>query len=298
MDDLTSICSMLESIELSPIILSKRKVRVNTPPSKRLEMAEKVLNLFPGSVRSLRRPCDIITPSNFVILVKPIKGSPWSAESAALSILRQSVHSAALDNGGSITVSLLNRTVHGIVDVIKTNGFGKSDFYLCDTFSTPLIHISHKDGCSPRDFQQWSGITEEKIRKNPHIEDFIGKCKKIYGDAIPNGQSAYMRIPDDYYGNVLRMMAVYGTDYGSSNPYSGINNVDVVIQGTPLLDSQMDGTYKFSNPLIHHYGSIPSGEYEPVISIIYKGDRSQFGIGGARMSIHPIGGRNFKLEIL
>lgn len=296
MDDLISICSMLDSIELSPIILSKRRIRVNTLPAKRLEMADRVLELFPGSVRSSRRPCDIITASNFIILVKPLKGSPWNAENAAMDILRRSIHKAVLDRGDPISISLESKVVHGVVDVLKTEGFSKSDFFLCDYLKTPLIHISHKDGSSPKHFQQWSGITEEKIRKNPYVEDFIVKCKEIYGESIPSGQSAYMRIPNDPHGKLLKMMAVYGIDYG--NPYNSSNNVDIVIQGTPTLDSVSDGVYKFSSPSIHHYGSTPSEEYEPVVSIIYKGDRSQFGIDGARFSIHPIGGRNFKLEIL
>ena len=37
--------------------------------------------------------------------------------------------------------------------------------------------------------------------------------------------------------------------------------------------------------------------FDPVLAVIYKGDRSQFDIKGARVSVYTSGGRTFKTEL-
>ena len=91
-------------------------------------------------------------------------------------------------------------------------------------------------------------------------------------------------------------MAVFGVNHKNSSPDP--NSVDVLIQGDPGLKSNNDNTFSLtSNGHVNYRGEIPKGPFEPIVAIIYKGDRDQFGIKGARVSIYPAGGRKFKKQL-
>ena len=89
----------------------------------------------------------------------------------------------------------------------------------------------------------------------------------------------------------MKKIAVYGSQFGVG---SGINNVDVTLQGTVKLVKQ--GTvYKLTGSAHENAnGTIISGGYEPIFLAVYKGDRSDHGIKGARITINPKEGRTVK----
>lgn len=215
-------------------------------------------------------------------------------EAAAISALEDAVVQAVILNGGPINIKLKNRIVKGVVGVEKTAGTPKSDFHLTNEQDMAVVHISHKKGSTPRDFQQWGGITESEIAEHPEVKLFEKKVNELYpGGVMPNGESAFMKIKDD----ALKMMSVYGVNYARSG--LDVNKVDVLIQGDPGLKPLSNGDYELTGTgHIHYLPEKITGEFEPVLAIIYKGDRSQLGLRGGRASIYPIGGRTFKREIV
>ena len=214
-------------------------------------------------------------------------------EEAAIAELSQAIVAAVVEAGSPIDIRVGSRIVHGVAGVKKTPGTPKSDFHLIDQNNKPLAHISHKKGKTPKDFQQWGGITEREIVNHPEVKYFQQQVNTIWtGGAIPPGQSAFMKIKSDD----LKMMSVYGVKYASGgiNP----NKVDVLLQGDPGLKRISPTQFELTaSGHVHYHGEKLTGGYEPVLAVIYKGDRTQLGLKGARASIYPIGGRTFKHEI-
>ena len=201
-------------------------------------------------------------------------------EAKALDDLNDAIVCAVILTGGPISVRVKNRSIGNIVQVVKTAGTPKSDFHLADENNKPLIHISHKKGSTPRDFQQWGGVTEDRILNHPEVKQFGINCRALYGNRIPSGESVFAKIKD----SDLKMMAVFGVMY--DRPVTDVNRVDVLLQGDPGLKYVSDGTYRLTaTGSVHYHGDIPDGEFEPVLAMIYKGDRDQLGIKGARASI-------------
>jgi hypothetical protein len=214
-------------------------------------------------------------------------------ELAAISTLESAVFAAVAETGGPIKIKLGNgKTILNVSRVLKTAGTPKSDFNLADDSGKALIHISHKKGKYPKDFQQWGGLTEDRIKNHKETKAFILKCQALYGDKIPPGESAYSVIKS----KDLQMMSVFGVNFDKGAIDS--NRVDVLIQGDPGLKKISKGIYTLTaSGHIHYHGEVPDAGFTPVLAIIYKGDRDQFNIKGARFSIYPKDGRSFKTHI-
>ena len=105
---------------------------------------------------------------------------------------------------------------------------------------------------------------------------------------FPNGMPAATTVGRRIQDDNLKKMAVYGSGYGG---VKGENNVDVTMQG--VLSIQNRGRYYELTSTGHklNNGDRITGTYEPVFLGVYKGDRSDHGIRGARVIIQPIGGR-------
>jgi hypothetical protein len=148
-------------------------------------------------------------------------------------------------------------------------------------------HVSHKAGDGARAFQQWSGTSqrvEPLIFNHPETQAFITTLQNMFPNGMPAATTVGRRIQDQN----LQKMAVYGSGYGG---VKGENNVDVTMQG--VLNVQSRGTYYELTCSGHKLdnGDRITGNYEPVFLGVYKGDRSDHGIRGARVIIQPIGGR-------
>lgn len=255
---------------------------------KMMELAEYFKNLG-AEIDSGMKGSSIggIKVGNVKILIKADgKSGGLDVEAKAISDLEDAIHYGLLLTGEPITIKLGNRKVSGIVGVEKTPGTPKQDFHLIDENNRPLIHISHKKGQKPNDFQQWGGVTEERIYKHKEIQEFALICKAKFGDRIPNGTSVYTEIKDKN----LKMMQVFGVAYDASGV--NVNKVDVLLQGDPGIEQLSSGEFELTaTGHVHYHGDIPDGGFEPVIAAIYKGDRDQLGIKGARFQIYPKAGR-------
>ena len=220
------------------------------------------------------------------------KGNGTAAESAAIEEVNDAIMIAMANSGGPITVRLGSRHFNDVVGVRKTPGTPKSDFHLIDSKGKILAHISHKKGHKPTDFQQWSGVTEKEIAQHKEVIEFGEKCRARFGDKIKSGESAYAKIKDKH----LMKMAVYGVNYAKG----GIdkNKVNAIVQGVMILKKVIGNTYELTaSGHVNYLDALPRGGYEPVLAMIYRGDRTNLGVQGGRASIYPFGGRKFKEQL-
>jgi len=216
-----------------------------------------------------------------------------AAEDAEVRSLNQQLQQIMESTGVDFVEVKVGRKSYKVVSVMSTPGTPKSDFSFVDANGNAIGHISHKDGSNPRGFQQWSGTSqrvEPGIFAHRETQDFINTLKKMYPNGLPAAATLGRKIKDDR----LKKMAVYGSQFGGS---PGINNVDVTLQGTVKLVKQ--GTaYKLTGSAHENAnGSIISGGYEPIFLAVYKGDRSDHGVKGARITINPKDGRTVKQYI-
>lgn len=185
----------------------------------------------------------------------------------------------------SIPVKIKSKT-YRIAKCYKTPGVPKSDFYLTDENENEIAWISHKEGSSARDFQQWGGMTEKNIQEHPEVQKFIKQIQEMFPDGITRATTIAKYIKDP----ILKRYAVYGVDYGLDKPM-GRQNVSLVLQG-PVKISKSASKYVFTANHAHENGEDITGPFEPVLMAMYKGDRSNFGVEGARFAIQPAQSRN------
>lgn len=168
---------------------------------------------------------------------------------------------------------------------VKTKGVPKSDFSILDENGNEIIWLSHKEGSSARDFQQWGGMTEANIQNHPEAKKFIKQVQEMFPNGIPNATTVAKKIKD----NKLQKMSIYGVDYKPGGTL-GLQNVSVVLQG-PVKLRKSGNAWKFEANHSHENGEDITGDFEPVMMAIYKGDRSNFDVKGARFAIQPKGSR-------
>jgi hypothetical protein len=219
-------------------------------------------------------------------------GSGTTKEDMELKSLREQLSNIKLEINNDSVPILIGVNIHNAFDVVTTPGTPKSDFHLIDTSTAEIAWISHKDGKLPRDFQQWGGIShrsEPEIFKHPEVQRFIADLKHAYPDGLPRATSLYRKIID----KKLKMISVYGNQYENS---TGRQNVSLMIQG-PVKLKKVEYAYEFVSNIIHLNGEDMIDGFEPVLTAIYKGDRSDAGVKGTRIVIMPIAGRKMSGEI-
>ena len=242
--------------------------------------------VLPTTTRSPIRLTEIYKDSEFSGRTQ----KTTAAEDAEVKSLNQQLQKIMEDTGTDFVEVKVGRKTYKVVSVMSTPGTPKSDFSFVDVSGRPVGHISHKDGSNPRGFQQWSGTSqrvEPGIFAHRETQDFINTLKRMYPNGLPPASTIGRKIKDEK----LKKMAVYGSQFGGQ---PGINNVDVTLQGKVSLVKQ--GTvYKLVGASHENAnGSTISGGYEPIFLAVYKGDRSDHGIKGARITINPREGRTVK----
>lgn len=166
-----------------------------------------------------------------------------------------------------------------VASVESTPGTPRSDFHFLDESGVEVIWCSHKAGSTPADFQQWSGMNEPEIVINPEIVSFVDDVRNLFPEKIPRATTVARRIKD----SDLQKQAVYGPRFGSE---TGRQNVSMVLQGNVSIVDNRVAAYH-----IHMNGQALTGGFEPVMMAMYKGDRNNFGIEGARFAIQPLDSR-------
>jgi hypothetical protein len=181
----------------------------------------------------------------------------------------------------------------------KVDGVPKADFKIVDIDSEPFIFISHKDGKSAKDFQQYGGISDSKILNHPEVVAFLEKMRAINTDfsLLPVGGREFSVMIKD---PTLAAMSMFGADTAAG---FGINNVHLVMQGDITLDpvktDQGEGCYTLGasghvilNPALtgNRLALSNSDPYWPTLFVSYRaGKGGTLGFKDARFGIWPAG---------
>jgi len=182
----------------------------------------------------------------------------------------------------TVPIRVGNKT-YNIAGAASTPGTPKSDFHLVDNDGKERVWISHKDGRTAKDFQQWGGMTEVEMKNHIEIKQFAKDVSEKFEGRIPRATTVARKIKDKN----LKNMSVYGVDYGKA---LGQQNVSILIQG-PVVLEERGKSYRFKSNHVHFNGEEMQKEFEPVLMAMYKGDRNNFGVTGARFAIQPMGSR-------
>ena len=185
----------------------------------------------------------------------------------------------------------VGNNTYEVTEVEDTPGTPKSDMNFIGRNGVKLGFCSLKSGATAASIQQWGGTSvsrEPIIAADPEVLAFVKTAKEMFPTEIPQGTTVARKISNQK----LRMQAIYGSGYGAS---FGINNVNVVLQGTVRINAISPTEYKITgSAMTHNNGSTLPSEYEPVLMAIYKGERNNYGIKNARLVISATGGRTKK----
>ena len=151
---------------------------------------------------------------------------------------------------------------------------------------------SLKEGSTPKDFQQWGGLSAYK--DDPEVQDFIETLKSLYPDGAPPGANLARKIKS----RKLKIDAVYGPLY-SPNRYNS-DSCEFIIQGKPTSITS-DGRLKTEGS-IHtdsqsDMNDMFSGGTDPIFLARRDGQRSDFKIPSTRIFIFSQAGRSSYEEI-
>ena len=195
---------------------------------------------------------------------------------------------ALLSKSGKKSIKLkIASNTYDVAKTVKVEGNVKSDLAMLDTEGNEVVWISYKMGTRSKDFQQWGGMTETIIQNHPEVQKFIAQLQKKFKDVMPNATTVGKMIKD----SMLKKYSVYGSDFKVANRNLGRQNVSIVLQGD--ITVRKDGIgYGLTAAHAMDNGDVITGDYEPVLMAIYKGDRSQFGLKGARFVIQPKASRS------
>ena len=206
-------------------------------------------------------------------------------EDTALLSLISDIDGAKSKQGTKTIPIKIKGKVYEIYTARTTKGVPKSDFELVDGDGNAVVWISHKDGTKASDFRQWGGISASKelaISNHPEVKKFVADLKSKY----PKGAPFDITIGRPIKDKRLKMLSLYGNQYGGAN---GIQNVNLLVQGHVGLIKR-GNFYEIIATHIKHNGESADGHgYEPHLSAVKKSDRSDAGVPYTRITISPIG---------
>lgn len=218
------------------------------------------------------------------------EGSGTVKEDAALSQLIDELDRVKDESGLEEVPIKIGNKVYKVVSAESTPGTPKSDFHLLDKNGKEIVWISHKDGSTAKDFQQWGGMSaksEPEIFNHKETQKFIKDVQKLTNNVMPSATTYARKIKDSR----LKNLSIYGNQFGQS---LGQQNVTLLVQG-PIKLVKTGSLYTITANHTHVNGDVIDGNFEPVFMAIYKGDRDNFDVKGARFAIQPIGSRKYDL---
>src|ERR1700747_3411216 len=156
------------------------------------------------------------------------EGAGTAKEDAALASLKEQIADAKKKDGTATLKIKIGSKTYDVFDAVTTPGTPKSDFHLIDIDGKEVAWLSHKDGRTEKDFQQWGGMSqrsEPKIFMHKEVQKFIKDISEIYPKGLPNATTISRKIKD----LKLKNMSVYGNEYGGS---FSRQNVPLMLQGS------------------------------------------------------------------
>ena len=212
-------------------------------------------------------------------------------EDIQIRLVREQLEKIKQQIGSDFVKLKVGNNTYQVTEVESTPGTPKSDMNFIGRNGVKLGFCSLKDGATAGAIQQWGGASvsrEPLIAAHPEVQAFVKTAREMFPKEIPQGTTVAREISDQK----LRMQGIYGSGYGGS---IGVNNVDVLLQGTVKINAINSTEYKITgSAMTHSNGSTLPPEYQPVLMAIYKGERNNYGIKNARLVISAIGGRRIK----
>lgn len=275
--------------------LSGRRFKILVPAAERMDAAQQIASKLGGSMLSTGREAGkpiVEFGGGYRVYVKPKlrTGVGGTAKEDAQLISLQKQIQDELETSGMIELPIkIGHKIYNVAGAATTPGTPKSDFHLLDKNGKEVVWISHKDGSTAKDFQQWGGMSprvEPKIANHPESKKFVEDVRTMFGDKMPRATTVSRLIKDVKLAN----LSVFGNQYGKA---FGRQNTTMVLQGPVKLKKKGNEYIITSNHTIINGDEITGG-YKPAFMAIYKGDRDDFGIKGARFAIQPIASRKSK----
>ena len=221
-------------------------------------------------------------------LFKTRTGNPKAKEEEQIKLVREQLEKIKEKIGSDFIKLRVGNNTYEVTEVESTPGTPKSDMNFIGRNGVRLGFCSLKDGATAGAIQQWGGASvsrEPLIAAHPEVVAFVKTAREMFPTEIPQGTTVAREISDPK----LRMQGIYGSGYGGS---LGVNNVDVLLQGTVKINAINFTEYKITgSAMTHSNGSTLPPEYQPVLMAIYKGDRSDYGIKNARINLYSKSGR-------
>jgi len=212
------------------------------------------------------------------------KGSGTAAEDRELSGLRKEIERAMVKNGISVLPMIVGKKKCMVVGVESTFGTPKSDFHLVDAKGEAVAWISHKDGSTAKDFQQYGGLADKIFKNNKEVTAWMNALKEKFPDGMKSGDTAWRNVKD----RKLALQSVWGIDYGKAR---GKNNVDEFHQG-PMKIKKRGRNYIIQSKHQDNNGALPKGDYKAIFYARYTGDRGANAggvtVGTARVGVFAI----------
>jgi len=212
------------------------------------------------------------------------KGSGTAAEDRELSGLRKEIERAMVKNGISVLPMIVGKKKCMVIGVESTFGTPKSDFHLVDAKGEAVAWISHKDGSTAKDFQQYGGLADKIFKNNKEVTSWMNALKKQFPDGMKSGDTAWRNVRS----TTLIKQSVWGIDYGKDR---GKNNVDEFHQG-PMKIKKRGRNFYIQSKHQDNNGALPKGDYKAIFYARYTGDRGANAggvtVGTARVGVFAI----------
>lgn len=255
-------------------------VKVVVPSSLRGTGVQQIAGALPGATVS--DDGKKVQYDGATILVKPAEaqGARLEKEEGQIIALDSAIKEH-LKGQSSIKLVVGTRVVNA-AGIAKVPGNVKADAAVVDDTGQEVAWISLKDGTTPLGFGQWGGVNH--LANNPEVRGFVEQLAGLFGNEFPRGPTYGRPIKDPK----LKGLVCFGKNYGQA---PGISNVDLILQGHPTLKKGTRGSYVITGAHTWYNGDIPTGEYDPVLTVRFSSDRSDFGIKGARITAYPTKGR-------
>lgn len=220
--------------------------------------------------------------NEYPVVIGKGKGSSLNVENLIIGDIQKQIDNILSKSGTEYFFVNINGVEKKVNGIESTKGTPKSDFSL--TYDKkPVVFISHKDGKTATDFQQYSGMTcksGQGICEHEEVKRFIEDVRRKFPDGMLPTQQAYRQIED----KKLKLMSIYGGDYGKE---FGENNVHVLLQGRVNLKEIRDNIYELSANHIMYNGEVPpSGDdYSPTLYVRFSGNDNYFNVKNGRFMI-------------
>jgi hypothetical protein len=212
------------------------------------------------------------------------KGSGTRAEDASLTDLKNKLQDILEKETVPFIYVQIGRKTEKVSAVESTPGTPKSDFHMMDEEGNEVFWISHKQGRTAKDFQQYGGMVE--IQREKEVQDFVKAVQAQLEDPkkFPMKTAYYRPVKSSN----VEMMTMFGKDFKRGKADSR-QNIDVLFQGPMNFKRKgmKDGipvyTMTSNHTVIH--GEKATGDYAPYYYVRPEQAKNQFGIKGARFFI-------------